>query len=481
MQLRSLLLAGVCAGFAIVSSAFAAPQVVDESIVPEQASSADTLTVATPKSEADAAKKKKQAKKTSTKKDAKAKEDDPKVKAAKAKEAKEKEKAKLAAKAKAEKEKLAAKAKAEKEKLAAAKAKADKERKLAADKAAKERKLAAEKAAKERQIAADKAAKERKLAADKAAKERKLAAEKAAKEREQAAKERQLAREQAEKERQIAKAKAAEERRLAAEAKAKAAEEKRLAKLKAERERQEALARAEEQRRQEAEAARKAELVRLASAEIAQTGNNGELRSEAQVEEKPQGLFAGLFGGSVKKKQSMLPETRALDAALELKEEKKPFAVKPEFVPQTVAFSGYERGTIVIDTAGHYLYLIESSSKARRYAIAVGKEGLQFKGEVKVGDKQEWPRWIPTKEMQERDPKKYGIYKDGMPGGGENPLGARAIYLYQYGKDTHLRIHGTIAPETIGTDSSNGCFRMINDHVIDLYKRVPVGTNVVVL
>ena len=74
--------------------------------------------------------------------------------------------------------------------------------------------------------------------------------------------------------------------------------------------------------------------------------------------------------------------------------------------------------------------------------------------------------------MQKREPQKYGQYKDGMPGGGQNPLGARAIYLYEGKKDTHLRIHGTIAPETIGTNSSNGCFRMVNEHVMDLYGRV---------
>ena len=154
--------------------------------------------------------------------------------------------------------------------------------------------------------------------------------------------------------------------------------------------------------------------------------------------------------------------------------------MRPEFEPQVVQFAGYPRGTIVIDTASHFLYLVEGSSRARRYAIAVGKEGLQFKGQVDVGDKQEWPRWIPTKEMQQRDPAKYAQYAEGMPGGGQNPLGARAIYLYQSGKDTHLRIHGTIAPETIGTNSSNGCFRMINEHVMDLYRRVPVGTSVVI-
>ena len=160
---------------------------------------------------------------------------------------------------------------------------------------------------------------------------------------------------------------------------------------------------------------------------------------------------------------------------------KKPFKVKPEYEPQEVTFSGYEPGTIVINTAERRLYLVESWSTARRYAIAVGKEGLQYKGDTTVGDKQEWPRWIPTKDMQEREPKKYGQYKDGMPGGGMNPLGARAIYLYDGKKDTHLRIHGTIAPQTIGTSSSNGCFRMINDHVIELYNRVKMGTKVVVL
>ena len=124
---------------------------------------------------------------------------------------------------------------------------------------------------------------------------------------------------------------------------------------------------------------------------------------------------------------------------------------------------------------------VENGSSARRYGIAVGREGLQFKGQVAVGDKQEWPRWIPTLDMQKREPKKYGQYKDGMPGGGQNPLGARAIYLYQGRSDTHLRIHGTIAPQTIGTNSSNGCFRMINDHVIDLYSRVRMGTPVIIL
>lgn len=218
---------------------------------------------------------------------------------------------------------------------------------------------------------------------------------------------------------------------------------------------------------------------------VALTGNNGELRSEVLGGQKRPsgGLFAGLFGGisSSGSSISYLPETRALDSALAQKNAKKPFKVKPEFVPQDVEFTGYDAGTIVIDTSARRLYLVESSSTARRYAIAVGREGLQFKGTVAVGDKQEWPRWIPTLDMQKREPKHYAQYKDGMPGGGQNPLGARAIYLYDGKKDTHLRIHGTIAPQSIGTSASNGCFRMMNEHVMDLYSRVRVGTRVVII
>lgn len=218
----------------------------------------------------------------------------------------------------------------------------------------------------------------------------------------------------------------------------------------------------------------KAEPVR---AEPAFVGNNGELRSEAQRVEPD--FFQALFGGTPR--VQLLPETQALDTALAQREARRKFVVKPDFEPRVVPFSGYERGTIVVDTGNKLLYLVESSKSARRYVIAVGKEGLEFKGTAKVGDKQEWPRWIPTVDMQKREPKKYGQYKDGMPGGPDNPLGARAIYLHQGRLDTHIRIHGTNQPQTIGTASSNGCFRMINEHVMDLYRRVKVGAPVVVL
>jgi lipoprotein-anchoring transpeptidase ErfK/SrfK len=203
--------------------------------------------------------------------------------------------------------------------------------------------------------------------------------------------------------------------------------------------------------------------------------NNGELRSEKEVQPN---IFKAIFGGG---KPQLLPQTQELDAALRVKEEKRPFHVKSEFEPQSVPYSGYPRGTIIIDTGKKFLYLKESSNTARRYPIALGREGLQFKGAGKIGDKQEWPRWIPTLDMQKREPKHYGQYKDGMPGGLTNPLGARAMYVYQGGRDTHIRIHGTIQPWTVGTSASNGCFRMYNDQVMDLYRRVKVGTPVVVL
>jgi lipoprotein-anchoring transpeptidase ErfK/SrfK len=203
--------------------------------------------------------------------------------------------------------------------------------------------------------------------------------------------------------------------------------------------------------------------------------NNGELRSEQVAQPN---IFAAIFGGGG---PQLLPQTRDLDAALRVKEERRRFNIKPEFQPQSVPYSGYARGTIIIDTGKKFLYLMESSTTARRYPIAVGREGLQFKGAATIGDKQEWPRWIPTLDMQKREPKHYGQYKDGMPGGLTNPLGARAMYVYQGKRDTHIRIHGTIQPQSIGTSASNGCFRMYNEQVMDLYRRVRVGTPVVVL
>ena len=134
-------------------------------------------------------------------------------------------------------------------------------------------------------------------------------------------------------------------------------------------------------------------------------------------------------------------------------------------------------GTIVIDSDNHYLYLVQDNGKALRYGVTVGEEALAFSGIAKVGNKQEWPRWIPTPDIHKRI---EGLPKQ-VDGGPDNPLGARGLYLYQGGKDTLFRIHGTNQPEYIGESISSGCIRMTNEDVIDLYNRVNIGTIVVVL
>lgn len=160
----------------------------------------------------------------------------------------------------------------------------------------------------------------------------------------------------------------------------------------------------------------------------------------------------------------------------------KAFKVNPKYAPQLVVYpTRYRRGTIVIDTRKRFLYLIQTPMMARRYGVGVGRDALAWSGTAIIGAKKEWPGWRPTDEMIEREPHKYAKYRDGMPGGPNNPLGARALYLFDNGYDTFYRIHGTTNPESIGTASSNGCIRMVNEHVIDLYRRVPIGTTVVVL
>lgn len=161
------------------------------------------------------------------------------------------------------------------------------------------------------------------------------------------------------------------------------------------------------------------------------------------------------------------------------------FEVDPIFRPQKVGIkSDLAPGQILIMPRAHFLYFIEAPGQAMRYGVGVGKAGLEFTGKAEIGAKKEWPTWRPTQEMIERDPAHYGKFKDNeyvQPGGPGNPLGARALYLFQNGRDTFFRIHGTTEPSSIGRSVSNGCIRMVNDHVIDLYQRVPLGTAVTVL
>ncbi|WP_237154605.1 L,D-transpeptidase [Oryzibacter oryziterrae] len=152
-----------------------------------------------------------------------------------------------------------------------------------------------------------------------------------------------------------------------------------------------------------------------------------------------------------------------------------------DFQRATVDYATKEApGTIIIDTKEKHLYLVEDGGKAIRYGVGVGREGFGWKGTVAVGSKQEWPRWFPPKEMIAREHARGHMIPDMMEGQIGNPLGARAMYLYDHGKDTLFRIHGTFEPNSIGTNASSGCIRMANYDVIDLYDRVKVGTKVVV-
>lgn len=149
---------------------------------------------------------------------------------------------------------------------------------------------------------------------------------------------------------------------------------------------------------------------------------------------------------------------------------------------QVVRYKTKERpGTVVVDPVNHYLYLIHESGYAMRYGVGVGKAGMAWSGRAYVAGKRRWPSWRPPEEMKQRRPelRKYG--PEGMAGGLDNPLGARALYLFEGDVDTLYRIHGTTEPKSIGKSVSSGCIRMWNHDVIDLYERVNKYTVVVVM
>jgi lipoprotein-anchoring transpeptidase ErfK/SrfK len=146
---------------------------------------------------------------------------------------------------------------------------------------------------------------------------------------------------------------------------------------------------------------------------------------------------------------------------------------------EDVPYAGDEApGTIVVDTHTRKLYLVGEAGMATRYPIAVGREGLSFRGTGGIGRKAEWPSWQPTANMVRTRPDLYAAYAGGLPGGLINPLGARALYLYRGGRDSMFRIHGTSDAASIGHATSAGCIRLFNQDIIDLYNRVPTGTRV---
>ncbi len=138
-------------------------------------------------------------------------------------------------------------------------------------------------------------------------------------------------------------------------------------------------------------------------------------------------------------------------------------------------------GDIFVIPEDFHLYHIVRRGTAMRYGVGVGRAGLEFTGQAVIERKEEWPSWRPTDNMIAREPEKYAKYADGLPGGPDNPLGARALYLYENGIDTYYRIHGTTQPDSIGTSVSSGCIRLRNEDIIALHDRVTLGTVVTVL
>lgn len=142
--------------------------------------------------------------------------------------------------------------------------------------------------------------------------------------------------------------------------------------------------------------------------------------------------------------------------------------------------TGMPPNTIVVDPHNHHAYFILSHDEAVRYGVGVGKAGFEWAGDAVISRKATWPTWTPPAEMIERRPD-LAQWAGGQPGGLENPLGARALYLYSNGRDTLYRLHGTPEWSSIGKSMSSGCIRFLNQDIIDLHRRVPNGTRVRVL
>ncbi len=157
--------------------------------------------------------------------------------------------------------------------------------------------------------------------------------------------------------------------------------------------------------------------------------------------------------------------------------------IDPRFYRQRVVnTTGEQPGTVVVETPSRFLYVVEPGGTAMRYGVGIGRDGFAWEGEGIIQWRQHWPHWKPPNEMVARQPElaKYSIANGGMEPGVENPLGARALYIFQNNQDTLYRLHGSPHWESIGKAASSGCVRLINQDVIDLYDRVPFHAKIVV-
>jgi lipoprotein-anchoring transpeptidase ErfK/SrfK len=191
-------------------------------------------------------------------------------------------------------------------------------------------------------------------------------------------------------------------------------------------------------------------------------------------------IVAVMLGGCMQ--ETLAPTTQAgwsaRDSQLMSNLPYRQASVPVEFQRHIVNYNRKEApGTILVDTGNKFLYYVLPKGQAIRYGITVGEQGQAWSGTATVGRKEEWPSWTPTAGEQAR----LGPFPAVVPGGPQNPMGARGLYLFSGGKDTGYRIHGTNQPEYIGRAISSGCIRMTNEDVIDLYNRVKLGTTVEVL
>jgi lipoprotein-anchoring transpeptidase ErfK/SrfK len=200
------------------------------------------------------------------------------------------------------------------------------------------------------------------------------------------------------------------------------------------------------------------------AASVGALGLTGCMSSEARLRREA----AALYYGPVPDDKFPIPE---MDIS----------KVEPKYFRQTVKYETAEApGTIIVDPANYFVYRVEGEGKATRYGANVGRQGFLWNGDAYVGRKGEWPTWTPPKEMIEREPR-AAKYAGGMPGGPDNPLGARTLYLYQDGVYTLYTIYASRYPETIGTNLTSGCTGLMTQDMIHLYDRTPVDTKVIVL
>ena len=158
--------------------------------------------------------------------------------------------------------------------------------------------------------------------------------------------------------------------------------------------------------------------------------------------------------------------------------------IPPKFLRQEVFYFTDEKpGTIIVDTSAHFLYLVLEDNKAMRYGVGIGRDGFSWSGRAVVHWKRKWPTWTPPEEMIARQPELeiWSAHNGGMPPGLNNPLGARALYIFQDNKDTLYRLHGSPEYKSIGKSISSGCIRLINQDIIDLYDRAPPKAPILVI